>query len=350
MKKLILLTLTLVSSLHLSFAAGTGLSISPARYELTADKGKTVFGEFIITNDTDSDQVYSTSIENFYSQGETGVPLFKKEDKDIAAWGRVDSTVSVAKGEKKTVQFSVNVPDDAQAGGHFGAIFLYAKPPEGKDVSVAVGTKIAMLVMLTVSGDIKLDGDIKDFSVIDPRAVEQKPGKFFTDLPLRLSYRFTNSGNDRINPYGVITIKNTFGVKSKLLSANPVQGNVLPQSTRKFEVEWGNGDKVSSVPANYFSHAYYQMTHFAFGYYTAHLKIAYDIQAKKDKIENEEDIEKNISASTLATESSVSVFVFPWQLLSLIGVMLLSAGFGFSKGIKRYNRWVIKQAKLHSGK
>ncbi len=343
MTKKFLLLLTLLSSLALTYAVG--ISVSPARYEISADKGKTVYGEFTVTNDSDSDQIYNTSVENFTAQGETGVPLFKKTNTDVASWLHVDSSVSIAKGEKKTLNFSISVPDDVEAGGHFGAIFLYAKPAEGKDISVAIGTKIGMLILLKVNGNIKLGGDIKDFSAINPREADARSRFYFTDLPINLSYRFTNSGNDRVNPYGVVVIKNTLGLTSEIISANPIQGNVLPQSTRKFDIVWGVGEK-EDVPASYFTRAFYQAKHFALGFYTARLTIAYDVQAKKGITESSIDIAKNIESSSMKVDNSLRILVFPWQLFTLSSAFLVFFFFISKRGVKKYNKWIIKQAKL----
>ena len=94
----ILLTVLLYTLTHDSLSA-LGISISPARYELTADKGKTVYGDITVANQSDVDQVYSTSVENFSAEGETGRPLFTKENKDIASWVLIDKQIKVAKGK-----------------------------------------------------------------------------------------------------------------------------------------------------------------------------------------------------------------------------------------------------------
>jgi len=202
-----------------------------------------------------------------------------------------------------------------------------------------------MLILLKVSGEIKVGGDIKEFSAYNPRDTNLKAKTTFTELPVLFSYRFTNSGSDRINPYGVISIKNTFGMSKDILSANPSQGNVLPQSIRKYDVTWGDGQK-DTVPEGYFAKAFYQANHFAFGSYTANLKIAYDIGAKKDIIETNADIAKNIEKASLTAEKTLKIFVFPWQLLSLTLLSLTAFLVLFTKGLKRYNKWVIQQAKL----
>lgn len=347
-KKIFLLALLAVTT-TLQFSYALGVSVSPARYELSGDKGTVVYGEFTVVNQSNVDQVYGTSVENFTAQGETGIPLFTKEKKDIAAWIQIDRTITVAKNEKKTVDFSIIIPENAEAGGHFGAVFLYSDPGESGESNVSIGTKVGMLVLLKVNGDIKLGGDIKDFSANSPTDTDIKQKAFFTELPINFTYRFTNSGNDRVNPYGVIDITNTFGMSSAKLSANPGQGNVLPQSTRKFEALWGKGEK-KDIPNGFFAKALYQWDHFALGYYTADLKIAYDIQAKQGITESVDDINKNIESSTSMVTKTIKVLVLPWQLLIVMTFSILLLLIVLVNGLKRYNKWIIKQAKMHTHK
>jgi hypothetical protein len=70
----------------------------------------------------------------------------------------------------------------------------------------------------------------------------------------------------------------------------------------------------------------YQWNNFAFGRYTADLRINYGNKGE------------------VAT-GSFAFFVFPWQLL-LIEVLILGIGFFLIRFIfKRYNRWIIKKAR-----
>jgi hypothetical protein len=350
-KKTLSLFFTLLFLTSLQISSALGVSVSPARYELTGDKGSVVYGEFTVINQSSNDQVYGTSVENFTAQGETGVPLFTKDNKDIASWIQIDKRIVVAKNEKKTVEFSIIIPENAEAGGHFGAVFLYSDPGESGEANVSLGTKVGMLVLLKVNGDIKLGGDIKDFSASSPSDTDKVSKTFFTELPVNFSYRFTNSGNDRVNPYGVITIKNMFGLKSDILSANSNQGNVLPQSTRKFDVLWGKGEKEELVNNDsFFAKALYQWRHFALGYYTATLKIAYDIELKKGINESADEISSNIESSTAIASKTSKVFILPWQLLIVITFSALLFLVVFVNGLKRYNKWIIKQAKAHTHK
>lgn len=140
-------------------------------------------------------------------------------------------------------------------------------------------------------------------------------------------YRFRNDGGDRVRPTGTVTIKNTLFLKTAALNANPVEGNILPKSTRKFDLSWVTApDPSGKVPTGFFAKAKYQWQNFAVGFYTAHLELAYG------------------TAQTTAAKS-LTVFVFPWQLLLLMVLTLFVLWVCIKKGLKRYNNFIIAKAR-----
>lgn len=293
----------------------SALTVSPARLEIKADPGETITGEVLLINDQNDTQTFYTSSEKFEAQGETGTPTFASTKEGLASWIQVEEKITLGKGEQKKIAFTVNVPKDADAGGHFAAIFLSTVPQVLQEGQVSVGAKIGVLLLLKVSGAVKEGGGVLDFKTKDDSS-------FFTTLPIALSYRFQNSGGDRVNPAGTIVINNTFGFESKTLDANPSKGNVLPESIRRFDVEWGTVSASSSK--GFFTTARVQLKQFAFGFYTLHLHLSYGTNGVSD--------------------SSKTIFVFPWQLLLLILVILIVTGLILKQIIVRYNRWIIKQA------
>lgn len=299
-----------------SFISAHALTISPARLDISGDPGQTVSGDFQLINEQDSDQVFYSSSENFSADGESGTPNFTTGDSGLASWISVQNSVALAKGQRVKVPFTITIPKDADAGGYFAAIFLSTVPPSTKEGEVAVGAKIGMLVLLKVNGDIKEGGGIVDFA-------EKTKKTILTSLPITFTYRFTNSGNDRVNPVGDITIRDMIGLEVAQLSANPSQGNVLPQSTRRFDVTWGT-DSSKNPYKTFFDTALFQFHNFAFGYYKVDMKLSYGVSSSAD--------------------ASTSVIVFPWQLLLITTIGLIVLLFILSRGIKRYNRWIISQA------
>jgi hypothetical protein len=302
------------------------LTISPARVELESDPGTTIGGDFILINEQKETKTFYASYENFSAQGETGVPSFSNENVGLAAWLSVpQETITLAPGEAKKVSFTIDIPNEAKPGGYFSAIFWSTTPPSANTGEVSIGAKVGMLVLLRVSGEIEEKGGVSDFETVDNTF-------FYNTLPVSMTYRFTNDGGDRVKPNGTLTLRNMLFIKADTLNANPVEGNILPQSTRKFSLEWLKNKEVTlqkegSFIAKYFNTVSYQSKNFAFGLYFAKLTLAYGSQGS-------------------TTSDSLMFFVFPWQLLLFVFCILVVVYFIGKKLIRKYNRYVIEKARM----
>ncbi len=313
----------LTTGFALSILTAQALTISPARAELTGDPGETIQGSFTLVNPLDADQTYYTSVENFEAQGETGTPNFTISKDGLPSWVKIIEKVTLKKGERITVPYNVVIPTDADSGGHFGAIFLSTVPPSAGEGQVSVGAKVGMLLFLKVTGTVKEQGGLSSFTL--------KGGeKVLTSLPVDFLYKFKNEGNDRVKPEGVLTIKNILGMEVRTIDINKVKGdNVLPASTRRFEVRYGDVD-APTISAPFFEHVKFQKDHFALGMYSANLRLTFG----------------NAGVAT----SSITFYMFPWQLLLVIlGVILVGVILLISL-IKHYNKWIIKQARAAAKK
>lgn len=150
--------------------------------------------------------------------------------------------------------------------------------------------------------------------------------------------RFENTGTVHIKPAGRIEIKNLFGKKiSEILVNIAVQpdgkeepvSNVLPQSIRKFENSWTKRE-VEEMPKGFFEKLKYEKDNFAIGRYKADLCLEYGLSKK-------------------TAQGSLSFWVFPWRLLSVIGTGIVILLFFVIFSIRKYNRWIINKASQKIG-
>jgi hypothetical protein len=305
----------------LFFAAkAEALTIAPARFEVTTDPGTEVGGTVTLLNDQTTPITFYTSYENFVAGDDnSGTPKFIGGDSGLATWIESPSTVTLAPGELRKVNFTIRVPQHATPGGYFGAIFWNTTPPSGSQVSI--GAKVGMLVLLRVAGDIKESGGVTAFT----RAGH---GFLYTSLPVDFSYTFHNDGGDRVQPSGTLRIRNMGIIPAKHLDANESKGSVLPASSRNFALAWTKSS-VTPLPG-FFNAVRRQWSNFAFGFYTAHLSLSY-------------------GTKNMTTEATVRFFVFPWQLLIVILLALLLLWWIGRRGLTAYNRRIIARAqKLHT--
>ncbi|MBI1975109.1 MAG: hypothetical protein HYS57_01965 [Parcubacteria group bacterium] len=322
--------LLLVGEVVLSFQAHA-LTISPVRFEIAGDPGQTLNGEIELLNEESETKTFYSSVQNFEARGDSGTPYFLMDtNKGLASWTSVKESVVLEAGERKTIPFTIKISPGTQGGGYFAAIFWSTTPPtQQQEGQVAVAGKLGTLILLSVTGEVKEGGGLLDFTIDGDR-------RMVISLPITFVYRFSNDGNARVKPIGELRIKNLLGFTAVALDANRRDGNVLPGSTRKFDTVWfeRGQDKLAvfSPPAEdaenksgFFPAAKNQLQNFAFGPYRAKLALNYGG-------------DKNTSADFW-------FWVIPWQLLSIVIIILAIIGFLGTWGIKKYNRWIIAKVR-----
>lgn len=303
----------------------SALTLSPIRFEISGNPGETIRQEITLINETNKTETYSVSYSNFEAQGESGEPSFVVPKDGLGTWIKTEvASVVIPPKQQKIIPFTVSIPKDAEPGGHFAVIFWGT--PAGTSSSVSIGAKTGILVLLSVKGDVKKDAGLLNFNTVGKKF-------WYNTLPVSFEYRFKNDGGDRIKPEGKVTIRNTIFFPTEYLDANPVSGNILPSSTRKLKVDWLNYERPEGyvVPTGFFdkfwSDVGYQWKNFAVGLYSARLNVAYGDADERAK-------------------ATVFFFVFPWQLVLVMIVVGFVGIWGGRKGLKRYNKYIIKKAQL----
>jgi len=306
------------------------LTLSPPLFELAVDPGSETGSKIKVINETKDTVTLYVSTANFTSKDEAGNPYFLFDEKEgLADWIKVETgPIVLLPGERRDVLFTIEVPKDADPGGHYAGIFFSSGPPEltpGQAGQVGLVAKLGTLILLRVSGDVTIKSAIQEFHILNDQ-------RFFTRLPVQFWYRLYNSGNLHVRPEGTIEIKNILGFTIAEAPANPSEGAVLPDSMRKFEPAWKTerGDaKPSKIEykdffQNFFAQAISEYRNFAFGRYTAALKLT------------------NVPESLLVAK--ISFWVFPWHFLIVAIIALALALWIVIFIISRYNRWIIKKA------
>jgi len=291
------------------FLAGqaSALTLSPVRIEVAGNPGQTVNGNLVLVNEEKTAQTYYSSFANFTADGTSGAPVFTNSNQGLATWISASSKVELQPGQQVNVPYAITIPGGATAGGYYAAIFWSITPSTGNGGQVSVGSRVGALVLLTVNGDIKINGAVSGFGA---------NGGMFDTVPVNFTYTFGNAGNDRIVPQGSVNVK-TLGLwTAASLTANGSQGNVLPNSSRKFDVAWGKDDN-----NGFFAKVGKEWTNFHLGFYTADLALSYG----QDK----------------TAAASYTFFMFPWQLLLVLLIVVLAVVLI----VKKWDKWIVKKAK-----
>lgn len=303
------------------------LTITPIRYEISGDPGQVITEKMGLVNETSTTQTFYATFANFEAQGDTGSPSFVEAKDDIGTWITTEqASVTLAPGAQKEIPFKINIPADAEPGGHFGVVF-WGTSPGAQSGQVSIGTKTGMLILLSVNGDVKEAAGLVDFQLHNNK-------HFYKQLPVGFQYRFSNQGGDRVKPIGSVVVRSILGWRVKKVNANPYDGNVLPKTTRKFTTEWSKRDSVDERDQELARKESYSFTrelksewhNFAVGIFRARLVTEFGL-------------EKQVVKS-----KSVYFVVFPWELLLVLTIIGIPLFFILRGMIRRYNRSIIRKA------
>lgn len=305
--------------------SGQGIELSPPVIEIKADPGQIVTGEIKLRNITKSDLIAKSKVNDFSAKGEDGQPQISLDDSvtsrfSLKSWIQPIANLRLAPQKIETIKFSINVPRNAEPGGHYGVIRFTAQAPELEGTGVALSASIGSLILLSVSGDAKEGASIASFKVAGITTGWEKAikgnggpdvglqdGNFYEYGPVRFTTRVKNEGNVQVKPVGTIDIFNIFGMKVASLKVNDPARNVLPESIRRFDVDWKQ--------------------RWLIGYFKARANLTYGASNK-----------------TLLS-SSVGFWVVPYKLLALLLLGLILFVMIFRSILRRYNRHIIAQAR-----
>ena len=304
----------IVVAIPVNAEAGQALSISPPLRDIQATPGQTVKVAIKITNISNDTVRLRPAANDFGANGEDGEAdiIFDEEapsDYSLKNWIALPADFILASKESKDLEVPINVPQDAEPGGHYATIRFSGESVSQQKNGVGLSISIGTLVFLQVSGDAHDSAKVEEFFSATGQA--QKTG-FFDHGPISFTERIKSDGNVHVKPTGTIDIYDLFGrkIESIRVNGNPddpknAPRSVLPGSIRRFEQTFDKG--------------------WLFGRYEARLNLAY--------------------GNNKQLTSSISFWVMPYKVVVLIIVVvgLLAGAIWF--GLRRYRAHILKDVK-----
>lgn len=287
--------------------AAQGLEISPALVELNAEPGNSYNLTISVRNVTAADLVYTSSLADFSSLDETGIPKITvdntlPESASIRTWTSVLDEFSLRSQSIKTITANVSVPDNAEPGGHYGVIRFTSATPEVTGTGVGLTGSAGVLILIRVSGEITEKASLSEFY----SSKEGKQSSFFENSPITFVTRIKNDGNIHLKPTGSIDVHDMFGNLVSTLSVNADKSNILPNSIRRFESTLSKAWMI--------------------GRYRANLALGYGTTGQ-------------------AITNTIYFWVVPYKLIIVVIFVLATLIFILVRLIKVYNRYIIAKSK-----
>lgn len=240
------------------------ISLSPLKYEFELNTWTSKKEKIKVTNTWDETITIYSSKQDFVSWDDRWTPKFIDSSDILSSefilsnWINVESNnITLAPKETKEVSFNISVPNNAEPGWHYAAIFF--SPWTVKWWQIAVLQRIWVLILVNVPWEVKIDWTLKDFRVWEKINLELKQKDKFDDFPIVFETQFENGWNIHIKPKWKIELidenweilknvwkevlanENWTYLGEKMVDYIPVNDqdwNVLPRSSRIFENVW----------------------------------------------------------------------------------------------------------------
>lgn len=224
--------------------SGNGFRISPVRVEYTIEKGKSEVVNLTLENPADVAVTARGVVNDFVaSDKEDGEPRLILDEtaeapkNSFRTLAQPIGEVLLAPREKKEINVTLRVPEDANAGGYYGAIRFIPVVGAADSGNVGLTASVGTIVLVRVPGNLTERLDLLQLSA----AQNSNAKSFITSGDVQVLTRLKNEGDIHLKPFGKVTVKNMFGTTVKEFEFNSVgdqpdnRANILPGSTRKFE-------------------------------------------------------------------------------------------------------------------
>lgn len=291
---------------------GQALEIDPPLITLTANPGQVIKTQIKLRDASGGKLLVTNQINDFTAAGEDGTPkIITGDDSNnpfsLKNWIAPLPNQLLSPNQIINAPVTISVPSNASPGGHYGVIRFTGTAPQLNGSGVALTASLGALVLLTVNGNIQDNLSVQEFSVNK----DGMTGSLFESTPLNFVVRLDNTGNVQEQPSGHILVTDMFGKAVVGMVVNAPPRNILPDSIRKF---------TSTIDQTNIGNKK------LFGRYTAELDLSYGVKTNK----------------TLT--STITFWVIPYKLITLIIALLIAGFFALRFLIKRYNERIISKA------
>lgn len=291
------------------------LTLSPITLQLEVNPGETKTGEIKIRNNSTEAEALRVSFATFsFNDATQQINLNNQSDETFLKWISVDQPEFVVQpSEWSTVNVTFTPPPEASLGYYFAVIFnRVSEPVEGGTTKIS-GAPAVLVLSNVISPLAKRELQLDSFKV---------PKVWVEFLPQQFLLNIRNSGNVHLPPTGNIFIDSRTKKDIAVLSINPANSLILPNSSREYTVTWSDGfpkwvdetEKDQTIldengqTKQKLEWNFAEADRFRIGKYTAHLLLVYD--------NGERDV---------PIESFVSFWVIPWRIS--IAVIIISIFF-----------------------
>ncbi len=322
-----------------------GMSVSPQIFELDVWSGEVIEREIILRNQSNVALPISVKITDFTAKEGSGEMVFDEDLQDPAIssrkWFKIkDSDFILGVEKSKRIHFIVEVPENAEPGGHYAAMLFeprlpsfYFRNEQVKAVPIVGVIFLISVKNLNIDSKISPKLEIVEFSLprderlislenfiraaykslasINPAyAAESFQVNITENPPFSFILKIKNNDIYHIRPSGKVLIYNFWG--KKVAEVRIPQKTILPGKTRIFPIKFSSTipERLKWLPASIID---LLVKNSFLGKYQAKLEL--DLR----------DL-SGVKVSTLGVSKTLTFFSLPWKfwttLIFIIGLFI----------------------------
>jgi len=210
-----------------SSASKSSLGVSPAIMEEVLVPGEEKKTGVWVLNITDFPLPIKANQESFTVQAD--ILEGAGQTFNASSWLRVDpQNFILSAHERKKVAIIIDVPPNAEPGGHYATIYFQPliSASNIRSQTTYLSAKVGVLMFLTVKGEIIEQANLQNLGT-DP---------FSQFGPIDFSLSFQNRGNVHLLPSIEVVIKNFWGKEVGKVPFNPQI--ILPKTEKEIKTRW----------------------------------------------------------------------------------------------------------------
>jgi hypothetical protein len=296
---------------------GSNITTSPVSADLTGQPGSSVSTTLQVENNEPSPVRINVQLETFKAYGTTGQAQIyaAPANADFIKWVHFSQTSFIAQPNIWVpVTMTINLPSYASLDYYYAVVFKPQISTVSTNNKSIIKAGNAILILL----DAKTPNAKPQLQLSSFIATK----KLYEYLPVNFTVNVANTGNIYLPPTGDIFISKSSTFKTNIVSIpiNSDGGNVLPGSSRIFNLSWANGfpvfqpktingQKIVDKKGNLIQQLQWNFSNanqFRFGKYYAKIVMAY-----------------NNGTMDVPVEATLSFWVIPWKILSIAAVVVV---------------------------
>ena len=206
------------------------ITLSPAVSKPTVNVSEKTEGKLTVINDGLKDYRFLLYARPFSVKSESYDPDYTEitDRTEAYQWIKFDKTdLNLAAGDRVSIGYTITVPKNASAGGHYAVLFAETQPDEPSSTQVARKKRVGSLVYITVNGEIKQAGSLESW----------RAPFWQTQSPIKSDIRIKNSGNVHFQVDSKVIYSTVFNKKRFELNQ---QNLILPGTVRRIETPMQN--------------------------------------------------------------------------------------------------------------